>query len=199
MTTDPKTSPATTPMHRAPGARRALGAIRAGSLAALIILVIQYALGVAEGLYGTMPSAVHSIGLFSGGPLLAIHGVLGILLAVSGISTAVRSVRTKHRPLAISSVIAMLALIAATMTGFIFLDKGEDGASLGMALAGGVAMICYGFNIWVLGHAHEAEPTNPDPHRPDKVKGLEGGAVAARFSGGTTPSGSGPGSLNACQ
>ncbi len=47
----------------------------------------------------------------------------------------------------------MLALIAATLTGFMFLDKGQDGASLAMALATGVAMICYGFNIWVLGGA----------------------------------------------
>jgi hypothetical protein len=157
MTPEHEGSAATTPIRGARGAGRGLGAIRAGSLATLVILVVQYALGVAEGLYGTMPTADHSIGLFSGGPLLAIHGVLGILLAVGGIGTAVRSIRTRHRPLAISSVIAMLALIAATMTGFIFLDKGQNGASLGMALAGGVATICYGFNIWVLGHAHQGD------------------------------------------
>ncbi len=31
-----------------------------------------------------------------------------------------------------------------------------DGASLAMALATGVAMICYGFNIWVLGGARRS-------------------------------------------
>lgn len=135
--------------------RGSLAAIRTGSFASLVILVVQYALGVAESLYGSTPSADHSIGLFSGGTLLAVHGVLGILLALGGIGTTVRSVRTRHRPLAMSSALAMLALIAATMMGFTFLDNGQDVASLGMALATGVAMICYGFNVWVLGHVRE--------------------------------------------
>jgi hypothetical protein len=137
MTTDHEAAKATTALRGAPAVRRRLDAIRTGSLATLIILVVQYALGVAESLYGRMPSAHHSIGLFSGGTLLAIHGVLGILIAVGGVGTAVRSVKTRHRLLATSSVTAMLALIAATVTGFTFLDKGQDGASLGMALATG--------------------------------------------------------------
>lgn len=155
MTSDREATEATTRMRGAPDSKRQLAAIRTGSLATLVILVVQYALGVAESLYGTMPTARHSIGLFSGGTLLAVHGTLGILLAFGGIGTAVRSVRTRHRPFAISSVLAMLALIAATITGFMFLDKGQDGASLGMALATGVAMICYGFNVWVLAHPRE--------------------------------------------
>ena len=133
----------------APGPR--LAAIRTSSLATLVILVIQYALGAAESLYGTMPDTRHPVGLFSGGALLAVHGVLGIALAVGAVAAAVRSLRARYRPVAISSVIAMLALVAATLTGFMFLDKGQDGASLGMALATGIAMICYGFNIWILG------------------------------------------------
>src|SRR5262245_61192264 len=91
MTTDHEANEAAT-LHRGrPGPTR-LAAIRTGSLGTLIVLVAQYALGVAESLYGTMPSAHHSIGLFSGGTLLAIHGVLGVLLAVGGIGNAVRSV-----------------------------------------------------------------------------------------------------------
>jgi hypothetical protein len=159
MTPDHQAAAATTPMRGAADANRRLGAFRTGSLATLIVLVIQYALGAAESLYGSMPDAHHSIGLFSGGALLAVHGVLGILLALGGIGTTVRSVRTRHRPLVISSVTAMLALVAATLTGFMFLDKGQDGASLGMALAAGIAMICYAFNVWVLGHAPET--SNP--------------------------------------
>jgi len=155
MAPDHEALAATTPTRGTPEANRRLDVIRTTSLATLVILVAQYALGVAESLYGTMPSAHRSIGLFSGGALLAVHGVLGILLALGGIATAARSVRARHRLLAISSVTAMLALIAATLTGFIFLDKGQDGASLGMALATGIAMVCYGFNIWVLGQPRE--------------------------------------------
>lgn len=155
MATDQEGSAAMRQVRGTPDSRGSLAAIRTGSLASLVILVVQYALGVSESLYGSMPSPHHSIGLFTGGTLLAVHGVLGTLLALGGIGTTVRSVRTRHRPLAISSVVAMLALIVAALTGFMFLDKGQDGASLGMALATGVAMICYGFNIWVLGVRRE--------------------------------------------
>lgn len=47
----------------------------------------------------------------------------------------------------------MLALIAATTLGFMFLDKGQDGASLVMAVTAGAAMMCYGYNIWALADA----------------------------------------------
>src|SRR5215469_2978427 len=107
MTTDHEPRKAMTANRGAQAADLRLGAIRTGSLGTLIILVVQYALGVAESLYGTMPSAQHSIGLFSGGTLLAVHGVLGVLLTLGAIATAVRSVRARHRPLALSSVTAM--------------------------------------------------------------------------------------------
>ena len=144
-----------TPARGTPGPERRLAVIRVSSLATLVVLVIQFALGTAENLYGAMPGAHHPLGLFSGGALLAVHGVLGVALALGAIAAAVRSVRAGHRAVAISSVTAMLALIAATLTGFMFLDRGQDGASLAMGLATGVAMICYGFNIWVLGGARQ--------------------------------------------
>ncbi len=151
MAADYEATATRTPARGTPGPQARLAAIRISSLATLVVLVIQFALGTAENLYGTMPGAHHPLGLFSGGALLAIHGILGIALPLGAIAAAVRSLRARHHPAAISSVTAMLALIAATLTGFMFLDKGQDGASLAMALATGVAMICYGFNIWVLG------------------------------------------------
>ena len=155
MTADYEATTTRTPARATPGPQARLAVIRISSLATLVVLVIQFALGTAENLYGTMPGAHHPLGVFSGGALLAIHGVLGIALSLGAIAAAVRSVRARHRPAAISSVTAMLALIAATLTGFMFLGKGQDGASLAMALATGVAMICYSFNIWVLGGARQ--------------------------------------------
>ena len=155
MAADYEATVTRTPARGTPGPERRLAAIRISSLATIVVLVVQSALGTAENLYGTMPAARHPIGLFSGGALLAVHGVLGVALALGAIAAAVRAVRARHRPVAISSVTAMAALIAATLTGFMFLDKGQDGASLGMALATGAAMICYGFNIWVLGGARQ--------------------------------------------
>lgn len=124
--------------------------MRNGSLAALIALVIQYALGVAENLYGPMPGARHPVGLFSGGALLAIHGTVGILMAIGSIQAAFEAVRSRNRLFAVTSLIAVLALILATVAGFVFTASGQDAASLTMALAAGIALICYAVNIWAL-------------------------------------------------
>ena len=89
MAADYEATARRTPVGGTPGPEPRLAAIRISSLATLVILVIQFALGSAESLYGTMPGAHHPVGLFSGGALLAIHGVLGIALALGAIAAAV--------------------------------------------------------------------------------------------------------------
>ena len=51
---------------------KAANRIRMASFGALTMLVIQFVLGTAYGLYGTAPASGKSVGMFSS-PLLAIH------------------------------------------------------------------------------------------------------------------------------
>ena len=53
--------------------------LRLSSLGTVIMLIVQFILGVIYNLYGTAPTSTKSIGLFSS-PDLALHVILGILL-----------------------------------------------------------------------------------------------------------------------
>src|SRR5215472_4222466 len=75
-----------------------LARIRGSSLGAVVMLLIQFILGMIYNLYGTAPTAKKSIGLFSS-PVLALHVVLGILLVIAAVGQLIRAVGTRH-PLA---------------------------------------------------------------------------------------------------
>ena len=114
-----------------------------GYLAALIMLVIQYALGIGVNLYVTVPTGKGVGQAFSNGALLVLHTVLGLLLILAAVSMVVRAVIARHRPSIAASVIGLLAILAAAGAGASFVNDGTNGASLGMALATGVALLCY--------------------------------------------------------
>jgi hypothetical protein len=126
--------------------RRLVNLSRA-SLGAAVMLVLQYGLGIGVNLYISVPtggSTGSTIGrAFSNGPLLAAHAVLGVLLVLTAVSLVVRAVIARHRAIIVLSAIGLLAILAAAGNGISFLHSGADGASLGMALATGVALLCY--------------------------------------------------------
>lgn len=124
--------------------------VRMASFGALTMLILQFALGTAYNLYGTAPTATKSIGMFSS-PLLAIHVILGILLIIAAAFLVVRAAQAKSGAVLGTSVVGLVAILAAFGTGSAFTQKGDDGASLGMALACAVAMLCYGANLVILG------------------------------------------------
>ena len=128
-------------------AERRLVNLSRASLGAAVMLVLQYGLGIGVNLYITVPtggSAGRTIGrAFSSGPLLAAHAVLGVLLVVTAVSLVVRAVIARHRAIIVLSAIGLLAILAAAGNGISFLHSGADSASLGMAIATGVALLCY--------------------------------------------------------
>ncbi len=85
----------------APGIR----ALRANALAGLVMLLIEYSLGISVNLYSTLPAADRGKALFGGlgaavgnGPLLvALHALLGTLLVIAGIAAVVRASRVGAR------------------------------------------------------------------------------------------------------
>jgi hypothetical protein len=100
--------------------RTELEAVRQVSLGALIMLVVQYGLGIVLNLYIAVPAADAHAGLaqeIANGPLvLTLHA-----LAAAGLT----------------------AIGGAFATGEIFVRNGQNGASLAMALLAGVALLCY--------------------------------------------------------
>src|SRR5271165_4430399 len=103
--------------HTAAGATgqaqaRRLVRIRSSSLGAVVMLIIQFILGIIYNLYGTAPTSTKSIGLFSS-PDLALHVIVGILLVIAAVGQLIRAIGTRHR-LAISmSAVGLLAILAA--------------------------------------------------------------------------------------
>ena len=124
--------------------------LRMASFGALTMLILQFALGTAYNLYGTAPTAGKSIGVFSS-PLLAIHVILGILIVIAAGALVFRAAQAKARTILITSIVALVAVLGAAGAGSAFTSQGDSGASLGMALATAVAMLCYAANLVILG------------------------------------------------
>jgi uncharacterized membrane protein HdeD (DUF308 family) len=118
-------------------------------MGALVMLIIQFALGTGVNLYITP----HKGGVgeaFSNGALLAVHAVLGVLLILAALQFLVRSIMARHRLAIVTSAIGLIAIIAAAGSGVGYLSNRDAGSSLGMALATAVAMLCYAVAIMAL-------------------------------------------------
>ena len=129
--------------------------LRGASMGALVMLIIQFALGSAVSLYITP----HKGGVgeaFSSGPLLALHSVLGVLLVLAAIGVLVQSIMARYRFMIVVSAIGLIAILGAASNGISFLSNHQAGASLGMALATAVAMLCYAVALRVPGSPERA-------------------------------------------
>jgi hypothetical protein len=123
--------------------------IRLSSLGAVVMLIIQFILGVIYNLYGTAPTSTKSIGLFSS-PDLALHVILGILLVIAALGQLIRAIGVRHQLTIWMSAVGLLAILAAGFAGLGFTGSGAAGASLGMSLAFAVALACYVVLVFAL-------------------------------------------------
>ncbi len=145
-----------------PSARH-IGILRRASLGALVMLVLQLCLGMAVNLYVSTKDATPGGGFFpaighaiSNGPVsLTLHVIVGIFLLVASLVLLVQAARSGHRLVIVLSAVGFIAVLGAFTQGAEFANKGQNGASMAMAVLAGVAMLCYGANLFVLG-----------PHRP---------------------------------
>ena len=131
---------------------RARARLLSASMGALSMLVLQFVLGIGVNLYVTVSPGGPGKA-FSNGPLLALHAALGLLLIIAAIDLLVRAVLARHRALIATSAVGLLAVLAAAGGGMAFVKNGQDGASMAMAVATGVAMLCYGASLRILGTA----------------------------------------------
>jgi len=131
-----------------------LARLRRGSLAVLVLLVVEYAIGMYVNLYVTVPGADHGGSLgsaISNGPAsLSVHAVIGLLLGLGALGVAAQSILIRHWGLIAASVIGLLAMIFASVAGTGFTSTGADSASMAMSVLTGIAMLCYAADLYLL-------------------------------------------------
>ena len=123
--------------------------LRLSSLGAVIMLIVQFVLGIVYNLYGTAPTSTKSVGLFSS-PDLALHVILGILLFIAALGQLIRAIAVRH-PLSVwLSAVGLLSILGAGFAGLGFAGSGASSASLGMSLAFATALACYVVLVFAL-------------------------------------------------
>ncbi|PZS18814.1 MAG: hypothetical protein DLM54_07965 [Acidimicrobiales bacterium] len=124
-------------------------AMRRACLAMLVLLLIQYGLGMAVNLYVKVPAGHPELGqafakaITQGAPALAIHASLGLLLVLNAIGLVVQGVKSGRRNALAAAIVGLLALAGAAFNGASFVSNGRPYASLAMALLTALALLSY--------------------------------------------------------
>jgi thiol:disulfide interchange protein len=159
--------------------RAGMARLRRLCLAALIMLVVQYGLGMVLNLYVAIPASDAHADLMkeiASGPFtLTLHALLGLALIATAIVLLVRAVGVGNRPIAGLAAAGLTAIGGAFASGEIFVRTSQNVASLAMALLTGVALLCYLVALARASSAHrhagrtaqysEAEPQEDASHR----------------------------------
>jgi hypothetical protein len=124
--------------------------LRQASLAIVIVLIVQFGVGIGVNLYVTLPAAGRPghASWFGNGPLLALHAALGMFLALAAIFVLVRAIMARAAVLIVTSAAGLVAIGLAFFFGASFTEKLTNGYSLGMAIAFAVALACYTIGLY---------------------------------------------------
>jgi hypothetical protein len=130
---------------------RGLNGLRANSFSVVVLLLMEFGLGISVNLFAKLPASDHGRGMLpgfgsavTGGPVvLALHALLGTFLLAGGIAALVRAILIR-RPLLLGlTSVAFLSIVVAWISGSRFVGTMDNGASLSMALATAVSIQCY--------------------------------------------------------
>ena len=135
------------------------------ALAAVVLVLVQAAIGMVVNLYVTIPhhpgsnpgsylgGSADSVGwAIARGPVaLAIHASLGLALVLMTLSLVLRSLPVPRRSVRALAVMGALLVIGAAFNGASFLDYNKDVSSLVMALLAFSAAGCYAVLLFLLG------------------------------------------------
>lgn len=153
---DTRRSPVGSPAA-ARGAGGAGRGLRPNAFAAVVMLLIEYGLGIWVNLYAQVPAADQGKGTFAAfgaavadGPVgLALHALLGTVLLVTAVTLVVRAVLARNTATIVVGAVGLLAVVSAWLSGASFVGDGANGASFGMAMATGLALLCYVLVLFV--------------------------------------------------
>lgn len=118
-----------------------LVALRANCTSAGVLLITEFALGAGVNLYVVLPGHGSFLPTVFSSAALAAHAIVGVLLLAAAIGALVRALRVRRGVVFTSTGLA--AVLAAWIAGAVFVSDQGKGASLSMALATAVAMLCY--------------------------------------------------------
>jgi hypothetical protein len=146
-------------MHVAYGDRvTASRSLRTASIAVLVLLLIQFVIGMAVNLFVQIPrnhpgarppeyfsGAAQSVAwAVSAGPFwLLVHAGLGLVLVAAGAVLLAMAIAARRRGPIIGAVIGLLAVVGAGFNGASFLNYDEDFSSMLMSAAFAVAVAAY--------------------------------------------------------
>jgi hypothetical protein len=145
--------------------RKRADVVRAVTLGLLVIVLIQYAVGMVVNLFvkvppghpGAKPSNYFAGSASSvawavahGSAALALHAALGIALVVAAITGAVLTGSLGRLRLTVAGYLGAACVVGAGFNGASFLDFGHDISSLIMALLAAAAIACYAVILYEL-------------------------------------------------
>ena len=132
---------------RRAGLRQERPGLRRVAAAALVMLVLQYGLGMIVNFYVAVPAADAHAGIFTEiatAPLaLTLHALLGVSLVGTAMLLVARAMAIRDRLLAALAAAGLVAIAGAFVAGEMFVKNGQDGTSFAMAMLTGVALLCY--------------------------------------------------------
>ena len=157
-----------------PASPRAAARIRRGSLAVLVLTVLEYGIGVYVNLYVSVPAADHGGDLGSavanGPAVLSVHAVTGLLLGLAALGVLTQAVLARHPGALAASALGLFALAFADVTGASYASSGDAADSMGMAVLTGAGLLCYAANLYLL--------RRPPPTRAGATRGRPTRATA---------------------
>lgn len=133
------------------------GGLERTSLGIVIGVLVQAAVGMGVNLYADIPNKGNGVmsafgqALTSTPGVLIIHGWLGLLLVGGSLHTLMTAMATRRPVFMVTSILGMLSIIGAAFSGASFVNKGESGSSVMMAVLTGVALVCYLANVLMAG------------------------------------------------
>jgi hypothetical protein len=134
------------------GVAAGLARVRRGSLAALVLVVLELGIGMYVNLYVTVPRADHgrSVGsaIANGPAVLSLHAVIGLLLGLAALGVLVQAALARHAGTIAASTLGLFAVAFASLAGTGFTSSGNAADSMSMSVMAGVALLCYAANLY---------------------------------------------------
>lgn len=129
----------------------ALVKLKRQGIGMIIVLAIEYLIGMAANLFVEFPHAKSESTMWSfafKNMPTALHIVIGILLVGGGIMLLVRSIQKKNKLWIYVSSIAFIALLLAGLSGSRFIPTQQALYSYVMSLGFIVALLAYGWGVY---------------------------------------------------
>jgi hypothetical protein len=157
---------------------KAIERLRPQVFGAILLICVQSGIGMFVNLFVTIPrhhSGANPANYFGGSMrsvawaidhgaiALAIHVILGLLLAVMVIGIVARAFALGRASLIVWSILGALGTIGAGFTGAGFLDFNEDVSSFFMAILAFASLVCFTVVLYLALPSSPAATSAPEP------------------------------------